>query len=167
MPGAVYAIVLSLAVMTEVVAANYGISLPLLGVCAFYFTMRYGAKRVFSGLFLASAVLDWVWMHRFPSRFAAVLVILLLSGTWRKYGDLGSWLSLLVSGFCIGILSWMSLLLGMLASSGHAMTWMAAVRPLPGQMLAALLLTPLIAFLLNFLLRRRVAWLSEQSDDKE
>lgn len=167
MRWSIFAIVVALCVIAEVVAANYGVALPLLCVCAFYFTMRYGAMRVFTGLFLAAALLDGVWMHRFPSQFLGVLAVILLSGSWRKYGDLGSGLSLGMSGICIGVISWLSHLLGMLASSGHALTWRAVLRPLPSQLFAAVLLTPTMAFLLNYLLRRRVAWLSDQVDDRQ
>lgn len=162
-----FAIVLMSSVILEVVAANYGVFLPLLCVCAFCFTMRYGILRVFAGLVLASAVLDGVWMHRFPSQFIAVLTVTLISGTWRRYGDLGAWLSLVMSGFCIGVISWGSHLLGKLSSAGHAMTWKSVFQSLPSQVVAAVLLTPLVALMLNSLLRRRVAWLSKQAEDDE
>ena len=162
-----FAIFLMSSVIVEVVAANYGVFLPLLCVCAFCFTMRFGALRVVAGLMLASAVLDGVWMHRFPSQFIGVLTVVVISGTWRRYGDLGSWLSLMVSGVCIGVISWGSHLLGKLASAGHAMTWKSVLYALPSQVAAAVILTPLTAFMLNSLLRRRIAWLSKQAEDEE
>ncbi len=167
MPWSIYAITLLLSTIAEVVAANSGQVVPLLGICAFYFTMRYGAQRSLPGVVLVAAMVDACWMHRFPSQILLVLVVAGLSSAWKPYGDLNSGLSLCLSGCCIGIISWLLRLFGALISSSHWPSWSAVLLPLVTQLFLAMLLTLVLSLALNRMLRKSITWFSadDEGDD--
>ena len=167
MPWAVFTISLILSIVFEVVVGNYGGLVPCLAICAFYFTMRYGAMRTLAGVVVAAAFLDACWMHRFPSQVLMILTVTGLSNAWKPYGDVNSGLSLLLSGGCIGIVSWLFFLLGLLIAGNLEKSFYLIMQILVYQVVICIFLTPAVAFALNRLLRRSVTWLSAPDEDNE
>ncbi|MBR4124584.1 MAG: hypothetical protein IKR13_00130 [Victivallales bacterium] len=160
MPWAVFAISLILSVVAEVVAGNYGWLAPCVPILAFYFTMRFGAQRALLGAVMAAAMVDACWMHHFPSQILTVLLVTGLSSAWKPYGDVNSGLSLVVSGICIGIVSWGIHLLGLMTSVSFSLSFVYIVNLLIIQIVISIIITPVSALLLNRMLRRSVTWLS-------
>ncbi|MBP5300053.1 MAG: hypothetical protein J6Y80_01485 [Victivallales bacterium] len=166
MPWAVYTISLILSILIEVLAGNHGWSLPCVAICAFYFTMRYRAEKALVGALFAAALTDAIWMHHFPGQVLVVLLVVGFSSIWRGYGDLGGWLSLGLSGFAIGVFSWLGLLLSMAAFAGHALTWRSVLRPLVPMLLKGVVLLPIISLILNMLLKNRLPWLVDSPEEE-
>ena len=160
--------VLLSSIVELVSAIAFGWSLPLLQICAFHFCMRRGFWHAILPLILGAACLDAAWMHRFPSQVLAVFLVALLTASWRRYGDLTSWSSLILAAFGIAFLSWGAILCGAMVGRGAAAP---AFLRLPGQLLASFLLLPPVTALLNSVLARRLNWLATSfeppSDDEE
>lgn len=167
MPWAVFAISLILSVVAEVVAGNYGWLVPCLPICAYYFTMRYGVQRTLLGAVLAGAMVDGCWMHHFPSQVLTILVVLGCSSVWKPYGDVNSGLSLALSGLCIGVVSWLIHLLGMMTAGGLGNDCFYLIQMLVYQVVISILIVPVFAFVLNRMLQRSVTWLSAPDEDNE
>ena len=120
MPWMAQVLFLMFGTIAEVVLANYGLAIPLLGVGAFYFTMRHGAPQTLPGFLTAAAMTDACWMHHFPSQVVMVLIVVGCSSAWRPYGDVNSGLSLAHAGCCIGVIAWLARVMGMLAAANFS-----------------------------------------------
>ena len=165
MPWAVFAISVILSVVVEVVAGNYGGLVPCLPICAYYFTMRYGAQRPLLGVVLAGALVDGCWMHHFPSQVLTILAVMGFSSVWRPYGDVNSGLSLAFSGLCIGVISWLIHLLGMVTASDLGNSGIYLIQLLVYQVVISILMALVLALVLNRVLQRSVTWLSAPDDE--
>ena len=167
MPWSAYVIYLLLGTIAEVVLANYGLAMPLLGIGTFYFTMRYAAPRTLAGFMLAAAMLDACWMHHFPSQVVMVLAIAGCASAWRPYGDVNSGLSLALAGACIGAVAWLAHLLGSIATANFSKGGGYLLQVLCIKVVMSIVMTPVLALALNRMLRRSVTWLSVPDDDDE
>ena len=167
MPWMAQVLFLMFGTIAEVVLANYGLAIPLLGVGAFYFTMRHGAPQTLPGFLTAAAMTDACWMHHFPSQVVMVLIVVGCSSAWRPYGDVNSGLSLALAGCCIGVIAWLARVMGMLAAANFSKGGFYLLQILGVQVFVMIVITPLLALSLNRLLRRSVTWLSaiEEEDD--
>ncbi len=150
----IFILTLVVAMCGEWIAAYYGWLMPLMAICAFYFTMRWGFWRCLLPLVATTAVLDATWGHSCPSRTLGVLMVMAVSAAWKRYGDLYSWPSLLGAALGIGVISAVASLL----SSTVEPTWLE--WRLLWQAASAIVLTPVMVVSLNHLLVRRLRWLA-------
>lgn len=126
---------------TELLAGNYGLPLPLLLIIAFYFCSLRSWPQTFLPLMLAAAAIDSLYGRTIPSHGIAVATTLLLAQGWKKFGDYGTALPLLLPGILVGIIATFGSLLHVRQQAGHlpAPFWRFAAASLAG---GTLLLPP-------------------------
>ena len=143
-----------LAAILAVIAGNAGFALPLMPICAFYFSMKITPAKAFPVIVVAAGLLDAVWMHRFPGELCAVLIVMSLTGWWRSWGDLLSGMSLLASALFVGAAAWIGRITPLLFSTdgvaGHGFVIFLV------QIFWTLLLLPLSVWLLEHIFVRRI-----------
>lgn len=125
----------------ELLAGNYGLPLPLLLLLAFYFCSLRSWLQTILPLLLAAAAIDSLYGRTVPSHGLAVATTLLLAQAWKKYGDYGAMLPLLLPGLLIGITATLGNLLQVRLQAGHVPVpfWRFAATCLAG---GTLLLPP-------------------------
>ena len=155
-----------LAAILAVIAGNAGVSLPLMPICAFYFSMKITPAKAFPVLLVAAGLLDAVWMHKVPGELVAVLLVMSISAWWRSWGDLHSGMSLLAASVFVGVSACIGRLVPLVFSAdgtaGHAPAIFIA------QLLwTLLLLTPSVWILERIFVRRINGSLREAVEENE
>ena len=91
-----------LALVTELLAGDYGAALPLFPLVVFYFTVVLGWRST-AVLFLAlGTVLDLAFGRMLPVSVLEVIVVQALAVFWRRHGDCRHAGAQAVAGFAVG-----------------------------------------------------------------
>lgn len=102
----------------EVLLGLHGVVLPVLLSVIFYFSCLLPWRRGFLLYFMAVGLLDSWFARALPCVALSLLGIIYFSGVWKRFGDMRSWVSLLVPGALTGLVSGGVLLLNIIIEEG-------------------------------------------------
>jgi hypothetical protein len=92
-----------LAVVAEMLLGNSGLTVPVLGVCVFYFAGVFGWRRLLLPACVLAALLDAALGRKVPLAVLDLLPILALAIFWHWHGDCRHPLAQTIPGFLMGL----------------------------------------------------------------
>ena len=97
--------IMFLATWLELWLAYMGISAPFLFLCAFYFTLIYGWRRMAPFLCVYAVLFELALSRCFPFMLFMGFAVMGGASIWRRYGNIKSFSAQIVPGFCVGALA--------------------------------------------------------------